>query len=655
MRRSVWSLVAATLVLMARPAGFEQPAAEPGARSPRNASYQFVATLDPEAHTISGNGRIVWRNITKAPARDLRFHLYWNAWRDANSTWMREQAMARGSALKRPADDAGSIEIVSLAARGQDLHAAASFVAPDDGNKDDRTVMSVPLATPVQPGETIEIEVTWTSKVPRTFARTGRLGQYYFIAQWFPKLGVFQDSGEWNAHQFHAATEFFSDFGRYDITLVVPKGWIVGATGVASSVTDRGQGTEAQQVHHFIAEDVHDFAWTTSPDFVERIEKFEHPGLPPVTMRLLLQPRHVKQADRHFAATRAALRYYGEWFGPYPYSHITIVDPVTPVNPTVQGGSTGGMEYPMLFTAGTRNWASLVATQPEAVTVHEAGHQFWYGIVATNEFEHAWMDEGFNTWATARVMEEAFPNRFVTVERYFGGFMPWAFMDVPWSRAIDGNRLNAYRPSATADVQSTPTWQYWPGTAGVISYNKTALWLATLERYLGWDTMRRIMATYFARGAFRHPTPEEFFSAANEVSGTDLTWFFDATVRSSAAFDYAVTQVTNMPAESGFESIVVVRRLQEGVFPVTVKRTYRDGTSDLATWDGRARWTTLKSSAASPVVRVEVDPERVLMLDVNYTNNSWSATPMAAAAARKWSWRWMTWVQEVMLTYGFFS
>jgi aminopeptidase N len=241
------------------------------------------------------------------------------------------------------------------------------------------------------------------------------------------------------------------------------------------------------------------------------------------------------------------------------------------------------------------------------------------------------------------------------VERYFGGFMPWAYTDVPWSRALDGNRLNAYRAAATSDVQSTPTWQYWPGSAGQISYNKTALWLATLERHLGWETMRRVMAAHFARGAFRHPTPEEFFAVASEVAGRDLTWFFDATVRSSASFDYAVTQVTNTSSATGVESVAIVRRLQEGIFPLTIKRTYADGTTNLAEWDGKARWTAITNRGASPLVRVEVDPERVLLLDVNYTNNSWSATPQASAAARKWSWRWMAWVQEVMLTYGFFS
>ena len=163
------------------------------------------------------------------------------------------------------------------------------------------------------------------------------------------------------------------------------------------------------------------------------------------------------------------------------------------------------MEYPTLFTAGTRWFVPWSGTQPESVTVHEAGHQFWYGLVATNEFEHAWMDEGLNTYSTARAMQEAFPNRFTLVERYFGGLGAWAYPDVRWTRDIDGNRLNAYRPVASYDDQSTPTWRYWPGSASAITYNKTALWLATLERMLGWETTQKILATHFRARPVRAP------------------------------------------------------------------------------------------------------------------------------------------------------
>jgi hypothetical protein len=282
------------------------------------------------------------------------------------------------------------------------------------------------------------------------------------------------------------------------------------------------------------------------------------------------------------------------------------------------------------------------------VTIHEAGHQFWYGIVATNEFEHAWMDEGLNTYSTARAMAEGFPWRFATVERYFGGLVPWTYMDVRWSREIDGSRLNAFRPVAAFEAQATPTWRYWPGSASAISYNKTALWLATLERMLGWQTVQRILATHFERGAFKHPAPEHFFAIANEISGQDLTWFFDAVHRGSAAFDYGIGDVIG--------TTVVVRRYEDGVFPLTVRATFENGSTADMGWDGRDRWRAFTFPAASGrLVAAQVDPDRVLLLDVNYTNNSWSARPRAADASRRWSMRWLTWLQQLMLTYAFFA
>jgi hypothetical protein len=320
------------------------------------------------------------------------------------------------------------------------------------------------------------------------------------------------------------------------------------------------------------------------------------------------------------------------------------------------------MEYPTLITAGTRWFAPWVGSEPEAVTLHETGHQFFYGIVATNEFEHAWMDEGLNTYATARALAQGIGQNFVTVERYFGGLGAWSYTDARWSREIDGNRLNAFRPVAAFDIQSTATWRYWPGTASQISYNKTALWLTTLERMIGWDTMQRALATYYARGAFRHPAPAEFFAIVNEVSGRDLTWFFDAVHRSSATFDYAIAQVTSAPQIPGKDSgataidtTVVVRRLRDGVFPVDVRVTFADGSSVTERWDGRDPWRAFKFRTGSAPRTVEVDPERVLMLDLNYTNNSWTSQPRAAEASGKWALRWLTWVQDLLLTYAFFS
>jgi hypothetical protein len=624
--------------------------------SPRNASYTLSATLDAANHRITGTGRLTWRNIATVPATELRLHMYWNAWRDPASTWMREQVMGLNPAMaKRSGDGHGSIDLTALSlvdpAAPKDLLPQAHFIAPDDGNAEDRTVLAVPLEQPVPPGGVVDLDFAWTAEVPRTFARTGVLGRYFFIAQWFPKIGVLEDAG-WNCHQFHAATEFFADYGIYDVRLTVPTGWIVGATGREASKTDNSNGTTT---HRYTEQDVHDFAWTTSPDFVEVLEKFEEPGLPPVDLRVLLQPEHAEQADRHVKAVRAALKHYGTWFGPYTYGHLTVVDPVTVFN-AVQGGATSGMEYPTLITAGTRWVVPWSESDPESVTIHEAGHQFLYGLVGTNEFEHAWMDEGLNTYASARVMAEAFPNRFATVERYFGGLVPWPYLDVPWSRDVTGNRLATYRLGPSWDAQSTPTWRDWPGAARFTTYAKTALWMTSLERLIGWNAMQRTLSAFFTSRRFTHPTPDAFFMAASSASGRDLTWFFDAVHRSAASFDYAVEQVTSQAMDdNAVHNTVTVRRRADGVFPVDVLTTFDDGTSIVDRWDGADRWRAFQYDRRTRVRSVEIDPDRVLTLDLNYTNNSWTARPRAAEAAKKWALRWLTWLQTVMLTYAFYA
>jgi len=649
----------------AQTAANQQAASVP--RSPRNANYAITARLDPGSRTITGDEILTWRNTTNTAASTLRFHLYYNAWRNSDSTWLRGRALTGRPANEPRRSDWGWIDVTTIRIIGTgtaagDLTKRMRFIAPDDGNEADRTVMEVPLDRAVGPGETLNVQIAWSSRVPRPFARTGAISNYYFLGQWFPKIGVLENSG-WNCHQFHATTEFFADFGTYDVRLTVPRGWIVGATGTERDRRDEADGTTT---HHYYEEDVHDFAWTASPDFVERRARFEHSTLPPVEMRLLLQKDHVGQADRHFEAARAALKYYGEWFGPYPYGHLTIVDPAWQSN-------TDGMEYPTLITAGT-SWLLPNHTEdPEDVTVHEAGHQFWYGIVATNEFEDAWMDEGINTYATARVMEERFTPTYMA-RRYFGGFVPWLFRDFPRIRELDGDRLTSYRTGAKGDVQSTASWRYWPASAGSITYDKTALWMHTLERMLGWETLQRILSTYFTRFAFKHPKPKDFFDVASEVSGRDLTWFFDEVYRSSDVFDYGVDMLQSerqtfegfgdKPAAgeaprtelrpTQYRTTVVVRRHGEGIFPVDVRAVFENKEEQRWHWDGKDRWKMFVVDKSVRAAYAQVDPEHVLLLDVRFSNNSMTLAPKAGRAARKWSLAWLIWLQDYLLTSGFF-
>ncbi|MCA1583213.1 MAG: M1 family metallopeptidase [Acidobacteria bacterium] len=641
----------------------------PGARSPRNANYTIDARLDRDSRTISGVETIRWRNIGHAAANEIRLHLYWNGWRNIASTWMRERALPGGAATltTRPEEDWSYSEIGTIAlvgadgTPGPDLAATLTYLHPDSGNTEDRSLASLPLAAPVAPGETIALRITWQARVPRAFSRTGVIGNNYFIAHWFPKVAVLEGEG-WTSHEFHANTEFFADYGSYDVRLTVPQGWVVGATGTEQSRTDNPDGTTT---HRYREDDVHDFTWTTSPDYREYRERFAHPTLPAVDMRLLLQPEHEGQQDRHFAATRAALRYYGEWYGAYPYGHVTVIDPA-------YQSDADGMEYPTLFTAGTRWLAPRQTNQPESVTVHEAGHQFWYGIVANNELEDAWLDEGLNTFSEERVQSLLFQPNY-PVARLFGGFIPWQARDIQLNRATDGNGLNGYRRAAERDVPATPTFRYWPGTHAQITYSKTALWLHTLERMLGWERLQPALAAFFERWKFRHPKPEDFFATIQEVTQTDLAWFFDNVYRSSNTFDYGVERFeaeplrrrgySNTPGQPVFEdaavpntyrTTVVVRRFGEAVFPVDVVVTFEGGQQIRERWDGLSRWHVYSYDRAEPGISVQVDPERVLLLDVDYTNNSQTRTPRADEAAKKWSLAWMIWLQDLLLTYGFF-
>ena len=666
-------------------------AAESGSpRSPRNANYTIVARLDAAARTVDGRLTLRWTNLQERPTAELWFHLYWNAWRNDQSTWMRDDRLADrvDEDDVRPEDwsfqQVRAARLVVAGGAGGDrttVDLPRRFAAPEAyehrlGSPEDRSVMVVDLPTAVGPGESVEVEIEWTARVPRTFARTGFRDQYFFLAHWFPKLGVYEPEG-WHCRPFRALTEFYSDYGVYDVSLTTPTDFVVGATGREREARDNGDGTTTRR---FVEEDVHAFTWTASPLFTVHQRRFEVEGLPPVEMRLLLQPEHADQAERHFDATAAALEYYGRWYGAYPYGHITIVDPAWQ-------SSTGGMEYPTLFTAGTRLSNPVGGGSPEGVTIHEAGHQFWYGLVGNNEFDHAWLDEGLNTFSTARVYDVVYGDK-TWMERYLEppgtdlpGFVAVLFPEIRLGRGVYGNRFHRFLDSEApiAGPISDPTHLYFPPTAGRLSYDKTALWLETLERHLGWDVLQGILSTFFQRWRFGHPRPEDFFAVASEVAGQDLGWFFDQVWGRSVIFDYAVHSVESVPvgitgldgggaddtgepayreADEGDEALyrseVVVRRRGEGVFPVDIELVFEDGEVVRQAWDGRDAWKLLTVERPAKLRSAVVDPRRVLLLDLDYRNNSRLRESEAPFAASKWSTKWMVWLQDLMLTFTLF-
>ncbi|HEV8269466.1 MAG TPA: M1 family metallopeptidase, partial [Thermoanaerobaculia bacterium] len=391
-----------------------------GSRVPPVASYRIEATLD-ETHRITATETVTFVNRTHRSFSDLRLHLYLNAFRNDRSTWLREEDSGGGRDRKHGENERNfgysEINRVSLA-DGTDLTPNLSYVSPDDGNPDDRTVVSVVLPTAIEPGGTLVFRVDFVAKLPRIVERTGVKDDFVLGGQWFPKLGVATDAG-WNCHQFHAPTEFFADFGDYDVTLTLPaenKGK-VGGTGVLKEEADLPGGRIRVR---FTAEDVHDFAFTACPRYVVARDSFTYKGLPNVEIVLLLQPDHRSARDRYIRAAKEGLAHYGTWYVPYPYPVLTVVDPP-------YGSHADGMEYPTFIVGGAPWPASVPEREPEDVTVHEFGHQVFYGILASNEFEEAHLDEGFNTYATYKTMKAVWGDP-VLVKRFFG--IPFTFESV---------------------------------------------------------------------------------------------------------------------------------------------------------------------------------------------------------------------------------
>jgi hypothetical protein len=692
--------------------------------------YKMSAKLDAASKKIAGHYTLTWWNHTEDSIPDLYFHLYLNAFKNLDSTFLREASVSRRRELlkewsTKPEEqkwgwvDVDKIQIVG----GADLTHSTAFVHPDDDNASDQTVMRVALPAPIPPHGTIELAVDFTSKLPRALARTGYDGDYFLVAQWFPKIGVYEGPGDrgrkqggWNCRQFHANTEFYADYGAWDVDLTVPSNFVIGATGFQRSERPNSDGTTT---YNFYQEDVHDFAWTVSPHFLKITRPFdwgrevrgdellnwagilklpaEQVALRDVSVTLLLQPAHRSLADRYFRAVFNGLKYFGLWYGQYPYDTLTVVDPA-------RSSNTGGMEYPTFITGGTYFLQGAHSFSPEGVTVHEFGHQFWYGLVGNNEFEEAWLDEGFNTYSTGKVLDTAYgPGCFY--DYVFGIPIPafsWLEVNVPgfpfagvgqipmgpyFSCVQQGERTGGrryYIEHAKDDDLVRYGWQYLDGASyGVNSYGRTALTLRTLESYLGAETMARVMRTYHQRWRYRHPTMQDFINVVNEVSGQNWDWFFQQFFYNSNVIDYTVADIKNEPIEGkvgvydeagkrttylekdalkGFEqgkakryrSTVLVRRLGEAIAPVDVVIQFENGETIRELWDGKYRWVKYVYEKASKVKFAEVDPSRKLALEANFTNNSLLAEEDNRAAAR-WYVRWIFWLENLFFAASFFS
>lgn len=641
--------------------------------SERVVAYAIDARVDTDRKTLDATETLTYRNLTGQPLTTFPFHLYLNAFRP-ESTFTAETRASGGirDSLEDsyPAEKVGSITVSHIEADGYgDLTPTLHFTAPDDGNLLDHTVAEVILPHPLAPNDSITFHLAFHDKFPLSVARNGYKRDFIMGGQWFPKVGVFWH-GAWNCHQYHATTEFFSDFGTYNVRLTVPRRYIVGASGVPTGNQPNSDGTKTLS---FYGEDIHDFAFAASPHFVTT-DAIYLSSLGPVQIHILALAAHPHIGQRYLEITRGALREFERRYGPYPYKVITVVDPEP-------GSEMEGMEYPTLVT-GDGSWTGIFKV-PEITIEHEFGHQYWYGMVATNEFEEAWLDEGINSYTEVKVLAALLGDRTSVVQQRYANLGDESLQRITYLSAPDFDPVTRF------------AWKFRnEHSYGAITYGKTATLLTTLEGIVGTDTMDEALRTYFQRYRFKHPTGEDFLHTIEEVavargkasplSGTHpepapaappctpliplrpttafrplsqpmppclaepapapaaaadlpstLRPFLQQAVYGTEILDYSVDGFSSEPVEwwqspphdsrkTSYRSTVYLRRQGDFILPVTAEIVFDDGSRVREHWDGIDRWTRYTYTRNAKVVSVELDPDHLVPLDRNLFNNSYT-------------------------------
>ena len=643
--------------------------------STRVVAYQIDASLNTNKKSLDATETITYKNLTGQSLTSFPFHLYLNAFRP-ESSFTSETHFTGGIRDSEkdndyPPEKIGNIAISHIDADGYgDLTSAMHFIAPDDGNANDHTVTQVQLPRPLAPGDSITFHLAFHDQFPLSIARNGWKRDFIMGGQWYPKPGVFWH-GAWNCHQYHSTTEFFSDFATFRVSLNVPTRYTIGATGVPTGELTNGVPAGTKTLT-FYAEDVGDFAWAASPHFTVTDGTYLS-SLGPVKIHVLALAAHPKAGARYLDIIQKTLAQFDQRYGPYPYKIVTVIDPEP-------GSEIGGMEYPTLFTGDTSWYEPTHLT--EVTAEHEFGHQYWYGMVATNEFEDAWLDEGINSYTEVKVLDAILGRNTSIFSRSYA--------------SAGDYELQRLMYVSKPDLDPVTRWAFKfrdANSYGGVTYGKTATLLATLEGIIGKDTMDEAMRTYFMRFRFTHPTTQDFLrtieqvatargrlplvpmpapppslatapvtppspscagptcntapapttvTAISSLSGTatpsidvpTLTPYFNQAVYGTAVLDYTVDSVSSDPVQwwlpepkdkkkIQYLSQVYLRRKGDFILPVTAEIVFDDGTRLREHWNGIDRWTKFTYTRNAKIASVEIDPDHAILLDKDLFNNSY--------------------------------
>lgn len=603
----------------------------------QDVAYKITAELFPETKTLTGNLVFTYKNNSPQPLTEIWFHLYPNAFKDETTPFAKQMIqMKRWNFTESKPEEKGWMN-AEFVIDGKKLETSFKPDAIDE--------IKVSLPKPLKPGETITLNITFETKFPKVFSRIGYDGNNFSGTQWYPKVVVFDNKG-WHPDSYLDYGEFYGEYGNWDVTLTLPKSFVIDATGMLTNSESevkfmdslatvlenyykiqngkeksdfrtefkesvaKNRNWSAKKTVHYKADNVQDFAWFASETFLVR----KATGVNGVISYALIQPENWDGWKDAAQYAVDAIGYYSGWIGKYPHPKASVVDGALDAG--------GGMEYPMITVISQESIKGL--TLLDQVVTHEVGHNYFQGILGSNEREYAWMDEGINTFYEIRTLNAKYGKQNSFISNPDSMEIPFVnkFMRPLGSTEFYSFMCQAlfWRNSDLPNNTPAPD-QIWNGNM-VITYQKGGLMLEALKWYLGEAKFDKAMQGYFEKCKFKHPSPEDFYTAISESAGEDLTWFFDQWVNTTRFNDFVISDFSTEKTSSGYKTTVTPENKGNMLMPAPVYLITEQGDTLTAKWDPRKEKTvTFMTESAAKTVGINLGLE-VLELD-NTNNKQW--------------------------------
>ena len=516
----------------------------------QHVDYTMDVNMDVETYQYTGNQKLVYTNNSPDQLDRVFYHLYYNAFQPGSEMDIRLQNIKDPD--KRMMED-GKSRIASLSESEMGYLHATSLT--QDGQPvtftEEGTILVVNLAQPIPPGGKTTFDMTFEGQVPLQIRRSGRNSRENValsMSQWYPKLSEYDFEG-WHPNPY-IAREFHGVWGDFDVKITLDKDYTVGGSGYLQNPQEIGHGYEAPGTKvktkgktltwHFKAPNVHDFMWAADPEYIH--DTYEMEDGPTLHFFYKDNPEFNENWKKLQPKTAAAMKFFSDNVGKYPYEQYSVV----------QGGD-GGMEYAMsTLITGEREFGSLVG-----VMVHEMAHSWFQHVLATNESEHEWMDEGFTSFISSlcmnQIMEQNKENPF---EGSYRGYY-----------ALVNSGLEM--PQATHADRYTTNFAY-----GVSAYSKGSIFLSQLGYVIGQDKLMETIQKYFEDFKFKHPVPNDIKRTAEKVSGMELNWYLKDWTQTTNTIDYGIKSVE----ADGENTKVTMERIGEMPMPLDILIVGKDGT-----------------------------------------------------------------------------